>query len=78
MPLRYTSEQLRALKPTPQQHLDETLKQHLINLGIFSPSNTSDNSSANEIAKEGRRPQKNTKKPEECKRTETICRNIIF
>lgn len=60
MPLRYTSEQLLALKPPPQ-HLDKTLKQQLINLGIYSPSNTSDNSIAKEIAKEDRRPQKNVK-----------------
>ena len=34
MPFRYSSEQLRALKP-PAQHLDAALKHRLVNLGIF-------------------------------------------
>ena len=35
MPISYTSEQLRAIKPPPK-HLDASLQQHLCDLGIFT------------------------------------------
>lgn len=36
MPRSYSIEQLRALKPPPA-YIDESLKQHLVDLGVFNP-----------------------------------------